>query len=787
MTGLRLRGHLAARLAVLWLAALWLAVVPALAQQGTSLDYGAWNTVAGRAESLVAGGIASVPLLEQVRGRVADWRAAFLAAQGENGARITTLRGQIAALGPAPVDGAVDAPEIAERRRALTEQLLQLQSPVIAAEEAYSRADGLIREIDRQLRERQAAALTRLLPSPLNPANWAAGLTALRNELLKLGSEALSPVTDAERRAAVVARLPGAVGLTVLAVLLLWRGRRWFDALPAELMAGASLPRRRVLAFAASLGQILVPLSGLHALVAAIRITGIPGPQMQTLLDGILVAGLVLFFARWLAFRLFPDDGTGPFVGTRHGRGWVWTLLLGLLCAVEVVRRVLFDPLRLDDAAAATLMFPGIAVTGLVLVRLGFVIRARVASAHNPDEPLTYRDRIVGLLARLSIATGAAGPLLGAVGYLPAGHGIVYPMALSLGLAGLILVLQQLSAEVFAWITGGEAARDGLGPVLTGFALTVLSMPLFALIWGVRGSDIVEIYARVREGFTLGGARISPGSFLVFAAVFALGYGATRLLQGALKSTVLPKTRLDPGGQNAVVSGTGYVGIFLAALAAINAAGIDLSGLAIVAGALSVGIGFGLQTIVSNFVSGIILLIERPVSEGDWIEVGPVSGIVKAISVRSTRIQTFDRADVIVPNADLVTGRVTNWTRFSLSGRLVVPVAVPFTEDSRVVDRVLREIAADQPMALLNPTPIVVFTGFGPEVMTFEIRLILRDVNFSPEVRSEINHQIARRFAEEGICLSAAQRDFQLRQAADAAAATLDEQALNALLKERPA
>jgi small-conductance mechanosensitive channel len=782
MTGLRLRGSLA-----VWLAALWLAVAPAVAQTSAALDYDAWNRVAVRAEALVAGGIASVPLLEQVRGRVADWRAAFLAAQGDNGARITTLRGQLAALGPAPADGAADAPEIAERRRALTAQLLQLQSPVIAAEEAYSRADGLIREIDRQLRERQAAALTRLLPSPLNPANWPAGLKTLRDEALDLGTEALSPVTDPGRRAAVLARMPGAVGLTVLAVLLLWRGRRWFDALPAELMAGASLPRRRVLAFAASLGQIVVPLSGLHALVAAIRITGIPGPQILTLLDGLLAAGLAVFFARWLAFRLFPEDGAGPFAGTGRGNGWLWTVLLGLLSAVEVVRRVVFDPLRLEDAAEATLAFPGIAVTGLVLVRLGFVIRARTATAHDRDEPATYRDRMVALLARLSIATGIAGPLLGAVGYLPAAHGTVYPMALSLGLAGLILVLQQLSAEVFAWITGGEAAREGLGPVLTGFVLTVLSLPLFALIWGVRGSDLLEVYSRLREGFTLGGARISPGSFLVFALVFAAGYGATRLFQGALKSTVLPKTRLDPGGQNAVVSGTGYVGIFLAALAAINAAGIDLSGLAIVAGALSVGLGFGLQTIVSNFVSGIILLIERPVSEGDWIEVGPVSGIVKAISVRSTRIQTFDRADVIVPNADLVTGRVTNWTRFNLSGRLVVPVAVPFTEDSRVVEATLRGIVAALPAALPVPPPVVLFTGFGPEAMLFEIRLILRDVNTSPEVRSEINHQIARRFAEEGICLSAAQRDFRLRQAAEAAAATLDEEALDALLKERPA
>lgn len=743
--------------------------VQAQGQDQTAPDYTSWNAFADRAEKIAGNPSATDAALNQLRGQVVDWRSKFQDAQNANKSRINTLQQQIAALGPVPKDGATEAPEIAQRRTELNDQLAKLQAPGLAADEAYSRADGIVRQIDQVIRERQAEALMHLGPSPLNPANWPAGLSLVNATVTRVGSEVADAWSMDNRRAELVSKLPLILLYIIVGAVLLARGRTWVERLARQLAKRLGVHGRQVVALVASLFQIMVPLLGLVAIVAALQVTGMTGPTGKHLLGVLLVIGAEVIFALWLGRQIFPkqDEAADPFLELspeQRAEGRFESAVLGGLLGLDILRRTVMHAGVDNEAANAVLAFPIILLTGVALYRLGRLLRADATERVPQDETSGYRQGVIGLLGRTLMLASVVAPILGAIGYQAAAMALLFPAVVSLALIALLVIVQRLIDTIYQWVGPQRAdGEGGLIPILAGFALTVLALPLFALIWGARVADLAELWTQFAQGFSIGSTRISPANFLTFVVLFAIGYGVTRLVQGALKTTVLPRTRIDIGGQNAIRVGVGYLGIVLAALIAITGAGIDLSGLALVASALTVGIGFGLQNIVSNFVSGIILLIERPVAEGDWIEAGGVQGTVRSISVRSTRIETFDRADVIVPNSNLITGTVTNMTKFSRIGRLIVPVGVAYGTDTRRVDAVLREIAEAHPLVVLNPKPQIIFSAFGADSLEFEMRVILRDINFVLDVKNELHHQIAERFKQEGFEIPFAQRDIWLR------------------------
>ncbi len=726
--------------------------------------YQDWLKTAERAEQVLDAGRASVAALEQLRSEIAGYRERFLSARNANAARIRTLESQLAALGPAPGDGSAEPPDIAALRDSLTRQLQQLRVPRIVAEEAYNRANGLIAEIDRTIRDRQTRQLLERGPSPLNPIYWPAAWRSLAQGAGELMDETAGQVRSAVAVERFRNNLAPIAILVVLGLVLLFRARAWAARMGDYLrrFGGAG---SGVWSFVVSLVMILLQLVGVVALTRAAVLTGFVGWRGALVIEALPGWALQFLVAAWLGDQLFMRRDGDELVPVARGRKLRAYFALQVLALMLVWNEIvaLFEKIdNIPPEIRTTIAYPGVLLSAVALMVLA---GARdVTVLEGGDGPGPTRLKLLRIAGRLLVVFAIVAPLLGAAGYVAAAEGIIYPLIRSLAVMAVVLVLQRFLADLYGLLSGkGAAARDSLFAVLAGFVLALLALPPLALIWGARRADLTEIWTRFLEGFQIGDMRISPAGFLVFAIVFAAGYGFTRLVQGSLRSSLLPKTDIDPGAQNAIVAGTGYVGIFLAALVAITWAGFDLSSIAIVAGALSVGIGFGLQTIVSNFVSGIILLIERPISKGDWIEVEGTMGYVRDISVRATRIETFDRSDVIIPNSSLVTGTVTNYTRGNTVGRVIVPVGVAYGSDTRKVERILLEIANAHPMVLANPAPSVVFQGFGADSLDFEIRAILRDVNWVLSVRSDMNFEIERRFREEGIEIPFAQRDIWLR------------------------
>ncbi|MFD1341891.1 DUF3772 domain-containing protein [Litorisediminicola beolgyonensis] len=761
----------ALRICLAALAALWISLGTAWAQpDATAVDYATWETTAAEAEEALGAARPDEDVLEGLRSRIAGFRDRFIALQEEQSSRISTIQAQLEALGPAPEE--VEAEDVARRRSELTTQLAEARAPVQTAEEAFTRADGLIREIDQSIRARQTRELLRREAAPLNPVIWTEAAAALALTLESLWNEIDDAWIENAGTQAFYDTLPSVIVTLAAGLILLLRGRAWAEA-AVRWLRRATRRGSGVWRFLLSLGLIVLPLTGILLIVVAARLTGFVTERVDALLLNLPIWLGTFVFVRWLALQTFSDDdreATLPIAPQRRFEARAYFNILSILMVLRDARMTLSGFGDWSAEINGVLALPVLIGASLVLFRLGQIFSNAEAVYENEEAEANYGTqfemRVLRIVGTLLMIIASVAPLLAVAGYAALSQFMIAPTIASLLLAGLVLVLQRLVSDIYELVTGRTTEESQtLIPVLAGFILLLAAAPVAALIWGARTSDITELWTRFVTGFSIGETRISPLDFLTFALVFAIGYALTRLFQGGLRTTVLPKTRIDVGGQNAIVSGLGYVGVIIAALVAFTATGLDLSTLTVVAGALSIGIGFGLQTIVQNFVSGIILLIERPISQGDWIDVNGNSGFVKDISVRSTRIETFDRFDVIVPNADFITGTVTNYTHGNTVGRLIVPVSVSYGTDTRQVERILTSIARAHPLVLMNPEPFIYFKGFGDNALNFEIRVMLSDVLEILVVHTEMNHQIAERFSEEGIEIPFPQRDIWLRNA----------------------
>ena len=754
-------------------------LTPLNAHSQTSFDIDAFNALAIRAEKAVYGGQTSNDALEKLRMSLSSARSAALEAQSSRTGRSKIITDQIDALGPIPEDPDSEAQDIAELRASLAKQLAVAKAPLIVAEEAFRRANGLISEIDRTIRERSASAFLKLGVSPLTPNVWGSTISDIKKYIGQVKSEAVKSFNNPSSKVIRSNNLPGILFFAVLGLLLIFPATKWVSQNMSVETGRSDAIIKKIKYLAFSFCIFILPLLGVCLLIRSVEMLDIFDYRGDALTQAIMVVSIAVIGAYWLAHNLFKETGlTRELLGIDSGRLFVAysvTILMGVVLGLYWLVNDLEQVAGLTETSIAVLEFPLILIGSYGLITFAKRVKLYRARLTSEKKITPISDKISSLILALTMTAGILGPITAVIGYSNIGAKLVFATILTLAVLFSLFIIftliAYLSSEVIIKSQNknnqDKASKGGLFQVFLAFILACLAIPLLALIWGARVVDIQDVWLSLKDGVVLGDTRISISDFITFVIIFSIGYTLTRLLQSALRLSVLPNTKIDSGAQNALVTGVGYVGIFFSALIAITSMGLDLSSLAIVAGALSVGIGFGLQAIVSNFLSGIILLVERPIKVGDWIQVGAYSGYVSKIAVRSTTIDTFDQANVIIPNADFISGTVTNMTHLSKRGRVKVPVGVAYDSDPVFVKEILMDIVSSNANILKSPGPSVFLLGFGPDSIDFEIRGILRDVNSITSTRSEINFEILRRFAQEGIEIPFGQRDITIKNAAE--------------------
>ncbi|WP_336288283.1 mechanosensitive ion channel domain-containing protein [Bartonella sp. CB60] len=304
------------------------------------------------------------------------------------------------------------------------------------------------------------------------------------------------------------------------------------------------------------------------------------------------------------------------------------------------------------------------------------------------------------------------------------------------------------------WLHLGKKTMDRLGIVISVFlnlAVVVFCAMPIVVQFGFSYSDLRAVLWQLITGFQIGNVYISLISIAAGIVVFLACLFLVRRFISWLDGIVLVREEFDSGARNSIKTVVSYGGVVVSALIGLSTAGLDLRNFALIAGGLSLGIGFGLQNIVQNFVSGLIILVGRPFKLGDYVESGSVGGIVKQISVRATELETFQHKTVIIPNSSLINNNVTNWTRRTKIGRIDIPVDVSSNISPERVVEILLEIASATEGVLKNPAPQVNFTTFDSKKFSFTLAIYVPNITSTSKVANALRFVLYKRFAEEGI------------------------------------
>ncbi len=704
--------------------------------------------------------------------------------------QIAAVQQQIDKLGPATTDQTAPEPAaVTEARKKQQAALDGLNAISKQAEVARLRAVDLVNTISDRLSAHFITTLLAHDSSLLSPVLWKAVAQETPDSLAGtgriVGAWILSIGGRSDQGAILVAAL---AILALIAAFIFLRhltirlATRTDETVPSD--------RRRIMAATwivvistlAPIGVLLIARTLLNAL------DFLP-PGIDTGLRGVIFAATIVSLLHGLARGLLaPSRSDWRIVAVDDERAGRLYSLISLVAAFMAIPPIISAMAAMTAAAPD---FSNAIKTLAYLIVAGLIVPFGRVAAHQPEaeeagpavvEPNQPRSRILWQWALIAAIIAAIVAIVaGLAGYLFLAQFLTRQIVWVGIVAAIVLLFSRFIDEaIMSFASGRSRAGRWLaqdlgfrsrtmlqgGVVASGvLRLLLLMIAAFSVAapWGIDSTSLASSLRGVLFGIQIGSITLTFSSILAALIIFLVGLLFTRSVQAWLDRRLLPTTNLNAGLRNSIRTMFGYVGIILAAALAATYAGLNLSSVAIVAGALSVGIGFGLQSIVNNFVSGLILLAERPIRTGDWIAVGGNEGTVKRISVRATEIETFDRASVIIPNSDLISGVVKNMYLRDNSGRVTITVGVSYSADPEKVRDILLDCAQEHELVLKSPEPQVYFMDFGASSLDFELRCFLADISNTLTARSDLRFAILKHLREAGIEIPFPQRDLNLR------------------------
>lgn len=697
------------------------------------------------------------------------------------------VQARIDALGPPPGDDRSEPAYIANRRAALEEEQAKLFAPMMKYKEVQYQAASLVNDIDQRIDRLNNQHLFSQSFSPLDPRLWTKVVSDFRADPASGSADIAAPSPRQVGPMSWVLRVAGALALLAAGIALynfVWsRTRRRIER---TIQASNSVARRLTLilledaASATLFGFLLI-------IVTVFSILLFVGVARQDFLlsigISIVLGGLFIAAAHWLGRSVLlspiPELRLISFSEDVAAKAFMVVVGLGGILAFEAIFEMLEEAGFVPDSLVNLLSTLIIIAGGALIWRLANLIKVPTvhpANEENDEQPAASGPSSIdfsGTISRMMRALALVAITTALAGYMMLARDVFTGVLLSLAVIAIAVYAHRTVKLIVDGLVAGPLAQFRgvlrFVPLAAGFVLLLLGLFLIALVWGYRLQEIADALIMLRTGIEFGNIRLSAGDMFTFGLVFFVGFIVTRWVQRFLRLSLLPQFSIDHGAQAAIVTGVGYIGVMLAAVVAIASTGLDLTSLAFVFGALSVGIGFGLQSVVENFTSGILLLIERPIRVGDWIEVGDHSGVVKKIAVRSTQIETWDRHQIIIPNSQLISDAVKNLSLAADPARVTIPAGISYDSDIDAVKALLLDIAKGHEKVLDFPEPFVTLDAFADSSINLKLLVFVDDVTISGGVKSDLNFEIARRFADEGFEMPFPQRDLHIRSGFEAA------------------